>query len=284
MSNVNRPSGSVAGTLMTDSVAEARNDGAPGTVDAEGMPDDIAAGAPRRRTAPVEVGGQVRRGTTVAATIYRDLRGQIVSLRRKPGDPIAEKLIAQDYGVSRTPVREAILRLADEGLIEIFPQSGTFVSRIPVDALPEAFAIRKALEEATVRYAAERTSGSQIALLQANLELQREMAASGDFDGFHHADEAFHAMIAEMAGFPGFWTVTQQVKVQIDRYRLLTLPMQGRILKVIAEHSVIVDAIAARDPVAAVRALDMHLDELQTTINEARRTNPDYFSTRGDIG
>lgn len=273
---------------MVDSVkrTSARGMGADTVIDvrsgaSDEASEDVLTAAPRRRTVPVEAGGVVRRGTTVAATIYRDLRTQIVSLRRKPGEPVAEKLIAQDFGVSRTPVREAILRLADEGLIEIFPQSGTFVSRIPVDALPEAFAIRKALEEATVRYAAERASGSQIALLRANLELQREMATEGNYGGFHQADEAFHAMIAEIGGYPGFWTVTQQVKVQIDRYRLLTLPMQGRILKVIEEHAAIVEAVAARDPAAAVRALDRHLDDLQTTINEARRSNPAYFSTRG---
>ncbi|WP_448206977.1 GntR family transcriptional regulator [Azospirillum sp. sgz302134] len=242
--------------------------------------DPVQAPAARtRRRVSAAVARPVQRGTTVSATIYRDLRNEIVSLRRKPGEAIAEKLIAQDYGVSRTPVREAVLRLADEGLIEIFPQSGTFVSRIPLGALPEAIAIRRALEEATVRYAAERAGRSQIAKLRANLELQKEMEAAGDFDGFHQADEAFHALLAETAGFPGFWTVTQQVKVQVDRFRRLTLPVAGRMSVVIKEHTAIVEAVANHDPVAAVRALGDHLDDLQITITEAQKANPLYFTT-----
>ncbi|WP_372399972.1 GntR family transcriptional regulator [Azospirillum sp. HJ39] len=220
----------------------------------------------------------VRRGPTAADAIHRDLRAEIVSLKRKPGDPIAEKQIAEAYGVSRTPVREAVLRLADEGLIEIFPQSGTFVSRIPLGALPEAGVIRKVLERATVRFAAERATRSQIAALRAGLERQREVDATGDADGFHQADEAFHAQITEMAGYPGFWTIIQQAKVQLDRCRRLTLPVPGRMRTVIAEHEAIVEAIAGHDPDAAERSLVRHLDNLQITVDDVRNAAPLYFS------
>ena len=103
--------------------------------------------------------------------------------------------IALSYGVSRTPVREAILKLSDEGLLEIFPQSGIFVARIPMAALPEAIIIRKALEETTARLAAERATSSQILTLHSILERQREASAAGDSDTFHQADEVFHATI-----------------------------------------------------------------------------------------
>src|SRR4051812_45481118 len=215
---------------------------------------------------------------TAAATIHAELRDELVSLARRPGEAIVEKEIAAAYGVSRTPVREAVLKLAGEGLIEIFPQSGTFVARIPIAALPEATVIRKALETATVRYAAARATRSQIAALRATLERQREVDAAGDADGFHHADEAFHALIAEIAGYPGFWPVTQQVKVQIDRGRRLTLPVPGRMATVIAEHGTIVDAIADRDPDRAVRCLSDHIDGLLVTIDDVRHATPLYFS------
>ena len=127
------------------------------------------------------------------------------------------------------PVREAVLRLADDGLVEVFPQSGTYVSRIPLNRLPEAIVIRKALEEGTVRYAASRASPAEIRALYANLELQGRMRDAGDHEGFHQSDEAFHALLAEISGYPGFWTVIQQVKVQVDRCRRLTLPGPGRI-------------------------------------------------------
>ena len=163
------------------------------------------------------------RTATAASRIYSDLRVELVSLQRRPGEAISEAEIALSYGVSRTPVREAILKLSDEGLLEIFPQSGIFVSRIPIAALPEAIVIRKALEETTARMAAERATSSQILALRSVLERQREANAARDSDAFHHADELFHATIADVAGYPGIWKFIQQVKVHVDRYRRLTL-------------------------------------------------------------
>ena len=119
------------------------------------------------------------RAATASARIYSDLRAELVSLERRPGEAISEAEIALSYGVSRTPVREAILKLSDEGLLEIFPQSGIFVSRIPLAALPEAIIIRKALEETTARLAAERATSSQILALHSILERQREANAAG---------------------------------------------------------------------------------------------------------
>ncbi|WP_448190994.1 GntR family transcriptional regulator [Azospirillum sp. sgz301742] len=247
---------------------------------------DIATTPPaeplRRRGLRAPVARPAPRGATVSASIYRELRDDILSLRRKPGEAIAEKQIAEAYGVSRTPVREAVLKLADEGLIEVFPQSGTFVSRIPLAALPEAIAIRRVLEEATVRYAAQRATRSQVARLRACLELQRERDAAGDLEGFHQADEEFHALLAETAGYPGFWTLIQQVKVQVDRYRRLTLPVRGRMSVVISEHEAVLEAIAGHDPDRAVQALTAHLDDLQVTIAEAQKANPLYFSAAAE--
>src|SRR6266480_4648137 len=139
----------------------------------------------RSRTSLLRRNGRPRTATT-ASRIYSDLRSELVSLQRCPGEPISETEIAHSYGVSRTPVREAILKLADEGLVDIFPQSGIFVSRIPIAALPEAIIIRKALEETTARLAAERATSSQILTLHSILERQREADVAGDRDAFHH--------------------------------------------------------------------------------------------------
>jgi GntR family transcriptional regulator, rspAB operon transcriptional repressor len=234
----------------------------------------------RRSASKPAVRSAALRESTASATIYRLLRAEIVSMNRKPGEPISEKQIAQDHGISRTPVREALLRLADEGLVDIFPQSGSFVSRIPVAELPEAIVIRKALEEAAVRYAAAQATRSQVAQLRANLELQRELSDSNDAHRFHEADEAFHALIADTAGFSGFWTLTRQVKVQVDRYRMLTLPVPGRIQSVITEHTAIVDAIEAHDPARAAEMMTVHLESLRASIGDIREYNPLFFSDK----
>lgn len=221
------------------------------------------------------------RAATASARIYSDLRSELVSLRRRPGEAILEAEIALSYGVSRTPVREAILKLADEGLVEIFPQSGIFVSRIPLAALPEAIIVRKALEETTARLAAERATASQILALHSILQRQREANAAGDSDTFHRADEAFHATIAEVAGYPGIWTLIQQVKVHVDRYRLLTLPQQGRIARVIAEHEAILGAIEAHDCPGAGLAMGVHLESLRDNISVTQNINPEFFDKQG---
>src|SRR5580700_120243 len=133
------------------------------------------------------------RAATASSRIYSDLRAELVSLQRVPGQAISEAEIALAYGVSRTPVREAILKLSDEGLLEIFPQSGIFVSRIPVAALPEAIITRKALEATTAQFAAERATASQILVLHSIVQRQREANAAENRDAFHQADEMFHA-------------------------------------------------------------------------------------------
>ena len=221
------------------------------------------------------------RGATAASRIYSDLRTELVSLRRRPGEAISEAEIALSYGVSRTPVREAILKLSDEGLLEIFPQSGIIVSRIPVAALPEAIIIRKALEETTARLSAERATSSQLLGLRAMLERQREAEAARSTEAFHQADEAFHGMIAEIAGHPGIWKLIQQVKVHVDRYRRLTLPQRGRIALAISEHEAVVTAMEAHDPERAAAAMNHHLERLLDNIRATQSINPEFFDERG---
>jgi GntR family transcriptional regulator, rspAB operon transcriptional repressor len=234
--------------------------------------------APKRQTdpAPPRPGGRPRAGNA-AHLIYREVRDDIVSMRRKPGEPIVEREIALARGVSRTPVREALLRLADEHLIEIFPQSGTFVARIPVAALPEAILMRTALEQTTARLAAERADAKQVARLNELIARQRRVVTRGENDRFHEADEAFHAAIADAAGHPGIWRFIEQVKIQVDRYRRLTLPVPGRMRRVVDEHAAIVAAIETRDGIAAAAAIAEHLENLRASIGDVRDLNPDYF-------
>ena len=217
------------------------------------------------------------RGVSAAAAIYADLRAELVSLRRLPGEPLSESQISLAHGVSRTPVREAILRLAAEGLVEIFPQSGTFVSRIPLAALPEAIIIRKSLEETTAKLAAERVTASQILGLWSLIERQAEASSAEEQEAFHRADEDFHGALAEAAGYPGIWAFVQQVKSHVDRYRRLTLPQQGRMARARREHIAIAEGVEAHDPGRAVAAMAAHLDGLMSDIPEIQKLNPDYF-------
>jgi GntR family transcriptional regulator, rspAB operon transcriptional repressor len=242
----------------------------------DNMPASIAAQV-RELLPPSGNRDGIRRNETASAAVYRTLRQEIVWLQRKPGEAIIEKDIAQAQNVSRTPVREALLRLAAEGLVDTIPKSGTTVARIPLTKLPEAIVVRKALEQVTASAAALRAQRSDVTSLRAILQRQREASDAGDRAEFHKADEAFHAAVAVIGGYPGIWSLVQTVKTQIDRYRLLTLPQQGRMARVIVEHTAVVTAIARHDGPRAASAMGGHLEQLQISMEDIRRMNPDFF-------
>ncbi|MGH6762684.1 MAG: GntR family transcriptional regulator [Phyllobacterium sp.] len=215
--------------------------------------------------------------TTIAMLIYRDLHKAIVSMELLPGTALNEKTFIERFGVSRTPVREALIRLVEDGLVDIFPQSGTFVARIPVDLIPEAVVIRQALEGATVERAAAKATAADADQLDEILAQQKFYAQRQNMSAFHEADDAFHEAIAEIAGHPGIWQYLKPVKVQIDRARRMTLPALGRMNQVQDEHKIIRDAIASHDIAAAQAAMKHHLSAVLPDIDELRKTNPDFF-------
>lgn len=246
------------------------------------MAQEGRAARPRKPRAPnaspaARRGQRSRPAVRNSDLLYNELRRDIVSMHRPPGAPIQEKELALSHGVSRTPVREAVLRLVEERLIEVVPKSGTFVARIPLSSLPEALVARSALERVTVRAAAATAGPAAIAELQALVDLQQRSAGTGDEAAFHEADEAFHAAIATAGGYPGIWRFIQQMKAQVDRYRRLTLPQPGRMLLIVAEHAAVLAAIAAGEPEAAAHRMADHLEKLQIDIAVFRDLWPDYF-------
>lgn len=218
-----------------------------------------------------------RERATSGSAIYRDLQQQIVTMALKPGTALGEQMLADRYGVSRTPVREAVIRLSEERLVDVLPQQGTFVSRLDIALIPEAVVIRQALEGATVQHAARISTERNVALLDDILAEQRFYRDRNQLDRFMGADEAFHEAIASVANLPGVWSYLRPAKVHIDRARWLTLPFLGRTTPVIAEHEMIRDAIAAHDEAAALKAMTTHLQAVFPDVTSLRTQFPDYF-------
>jgi DNA-binding GntR family transcriptional regulator len=242
--------------------------------------EESKARKPRARNAPprnasAKLSGRAERNSEI---VYRDLREEIINVTLPPGSPLSEKDITERYGISRTPVREAILKLAEERLVDVFPKSGTFVARIPVPEIREAIVARKALEEACVREATATASKSRLMELRAIIQRERELAGTGDEQAFHEADNAFHAGIAAAAGYPGIWNMIERIRVQVERYRRLTLPQEGRMQLVVAEHAAVLDAMEQGDADAAVARMNTHLNKLEIDIDTFRDLWPDYFS------
>lgn len=209
--------------------------------------------------------------------IYLDLRQQIVDMTLLPGTRIVERDLAQFHEVSRTPVHEAVQRLSDEGLIEVIQRVGTFVARIPLDKLEEAIIVRTALEVAVVEKAATRIKIKDIVQLNNILKIQHSCVEKVDYTGFHRSDEMFHEALTNIAGLPSVWQIIQQTKIQVDRYRQLTLSLPGRMDGVVGQHQAIADALEAKSIEGAVAAMREHLSLLLPTANLANSFRPEYF-------
>jgi GntR family transcriptional regulator, rspAB operon transcriptional repressor len=211
------------------------------------------------------------------AQVYDLLRDAIVSLELTPGERILDSAWAMQLGVSRTPVREAVLQLADEGLVDVVPQRGTFVARISATAVREADFVREALETAALRAAAERLDATSRDRFRANLDAQRAAEAADDRDRFYELDEAFHRLILDASGHPDLWQVAHRSRVQLDRARRLGLRHSEPMSTLISHHERIATGLLAGDVNGAEEALREHLELVQVNLPGLAEEYPDYF-------
>jgi len=216
-----------------------------------------------------------------AAVIYRTIRTEIVHMRLLPGVRLSENELGLRFGTSRTPVREAILRLVDEGLIEVRPQRGSFVSRISLQAVKRARFVRSALELAIIRQAAEHGLPDTV-IAAAERAIADQRTAGNDPLLFKHADDAFHRVFADAIGFGDLWSVVEGQKAQFDRIRLLSLPDVTPVDRLIGQHRAILDAVQARDAETAENALRAHLSIVVETATALLRIHPDLI--HDDVG
>ncbi|MCR9195093.1 MAG: GntR family transcriptional regulator [Hyphomonas sp.] len=192
--------------------------------------------------------------------IYGLVRRAIVTGGLSPGAPINEIEIAERLGTSRTPVREAVKKLEDEGLIDVLAQAGTYVRPINLDVVREAYIIRTALERESVRSAAKRITSDQIQALWDLIDLHSLKVKRSQFEDAIARDDEFHQAIAQVSGYAMMWKVIDQTKAQMDRCRLLALPSPGAGETTIEQHVAVVDALQAGDADGAVRAMIAHLE------------------------
>jgi GntR family transcriptional regulator, rspAB operon transcriptional repressor len=216
-------------------------------------------------------------GVSARDQVYVALREAIVSAELEPGRRLSENELADRLGVSRTPVREALVRLRDERLVAIVPQLGTFVTLISPDAVADAAFVREALECSAIRLATEKASARDLEELQANLAAQDRAEATGDIDAFDHLDEALHRTLCELSGRDIAWSLSRRANGHLDRVRRLSLPEPGYLGEMVAEHRAVVAAVADKDPDQAEGALRHHLRMVTSSLPSIRAAHPDYF-------
>jgi GntR family transcriptional regulator, rspAB operon transcriptional repressor len=197
---------------------------------------------------------------TKSDQIYESIRRDIIRLDMEPGSAIVEKDICERFEVSRTPVREALQRLAEEDLVNIHSHSGTWVSRISFNVAEEGFILRRALEIESVRKAAQRITDQHVAQLNGILSRMEIILREGRLGDYLEVDDAFHAAIARMSGYPRIWKFITLAKVHLDRMRQLSAPVPGHLADVTDQHMAIAKALERRNAAQAELAMRIHLD------------------------
>jgi GntR family transcriptional regulator, rspAB operon transcriptional repressor len=218
-----------------------------------------------------------RSGVPARTQVYATLRDAIIRAELPPGRKLSENELATWLGVSRTPIREALVRLRDERLVAIVPQLGTFVSRISPQAVADASFIREALECAAIRQTAVVATEDDIAALEENLRAQERADERGDFDAFYVLDEEFHRVLCDLSGHATVWAVSQRAKGHLNRIRRLSIPIPTYIGEMITEHRGVVAAVAEHDPDLAEERLHHHLRMVLREVPQIRSEHPDYF-------
>lgn len=213
----------------------------------------------------------------VAKRVFRELRNAIVTMAVRPGQALSEKEIADRFGISRQPVREAFIKLSEAGLLSIRPQRGTYVVKISARQVYDVRFVREAVEVAVVRKAAQELPGSAIRALRTTVTEQRKVAADERPDRFFPLDESFHRGLALGVGCDYAWRLIEDMKAQMDRVRYLSLPEATPLTRLIDQHEAIVDAVAAHDPARAEAAMRTHLSEILTSLPELAGRFPDLF-------
>jgi GntR family transcriptional regulator, rspAB operon transcriptional repressor len=218
----------------------------------------------------------LEQGAAVGPQLYRLLRDRIVRGDIAPGARISETEIAGTYSVSRQPVREAFIKLAEEGLVGVRPQRGTYVSLISVPAVMTARFIREAVEADVVHRVAETADAAGLALLDAQIAAQRALGREAPGTDFMRLDEEFHRTLAELAGQAAVADHLEQLKTEMNRVRHISAGRFARD-RLVAQHAEVVEGIRARDPARAEAAMRGHLREILADLPEIIAARPDLF-------
>ncbi len=219
-----------------------------------------------------------RDGGPLSAQVYEAVKQAILSLAYRPGEILRKSEICAALGVSRSPVSEAMARLATDGLVEVRPQAGTFVTRFSMAEISEGAFLREALELAAVEQVARSITPAQLVALRRNIRLQEALAEDRDYEGFYQLDAQMHALILSFTGYRRLVRLAQSSWAQVNRARQLILPEPGRLKDTLREHQAIGAALAAHDAQAARAATRHHLRQLIACLEPLAAAHPELFA------
>ncbi|NJQ00454.1 GntR family transcriptional regulator [Streptomyces zingiberis] len=219
---------------------------------------------------------QPNRRRTSRRAIYLKLRQMVLTLELPPGSALSENELAASLGVSRTPVRESLILLAQEGLVQVFPKIGSFVSRVDPAQVADAQFLREAVELAALEDLPAALDQETVGELRANLREQQRPDLG--LEEFFALDEAFHQGLMRLSGHGNVWTTVAAAKGHLDRARRLGLHENASPAGFAAQHTEIFDAVTGGDVPLARRAMRAHLRAVFDDIERIRAHSPDLFA------
>jgi DNA-binding GntR family transcriptional regulator len=226
----------------------------------------------------VQEKGRLDRSRLAAPQVFDQLREAIVTLTMAPGTVLARDALALQFGISQTPVRDALMRLGEEGLVDIFPQHATVVSKINITSAKQAHFLRMSIELEVVGTLASRPNALLTVQLRTLIAAQVAVMGVENYSAFVVADHAFHQHMYTSAGVPDLWALVRRNAGHADRLRRLHLPAEGKAQAVVRDHGCIVDAIERGDADAARQALRTHLSGTLGTLDEICARYPAYIA------
>ena len=211
--------------------------------------------------------------------VYLDLREQIINFDLPPGTTLSRTELAKAFGVSQTPVREALQRLEKEGLVLIYPQSKTIVAKIDVRQLSETQFLRVSVETEVVRRLAANDRQDTLRRAQTLLDMQKTLVGSDEgMPMFTELDRSFHQSLFEGVGMENLYVMLLERLGHLYRCQWLELPREGKMQDIIEAHQAVLTGIAKRDPERAARAMNAHLSGTISRVESLRKEFPDYFT------
>ncbi|WP_028306563.1 GntR family transcriptional regulator [Desulfitibacter alkalitolerans] len=214
--------------------------------------------------------------------VLEALKDAIVNGKLKPGERLMEQQVAEELGVSRTPVREAIRKLEIEGFVIIIPRRGAYVSDISLKDIAQVFEVRAAMEALAAGLAAQRIADDQLEKLERKLVEVKNAVDNSDLDNIIQYDTDFHEIIYGASRNDRLVQILNNLREQIQRYRTASLASPGRLKDTLKEHQELVDAISTRNVALAQKLAKEHIENAENSILEAFKERS-YFPFKDEI-